>query len=130
MQLMLREVERAREEAAQRDLERIQGGWRFVAGQRVATLIVSGDHYTMRFRNGDHYEGTLRLNPLCRPRAMDMTIDEGPENHIGKPVVAIYHFDGDHLIWCPAPPGDERRPESFPTTDQSGVLCLIFCRAS
>jgi uncharacterized protein (TIGR03067 family) len=130
MQLLMREMEKAREEAANRDRERLQGGWRFVAGQREASLIVSGDQYTMRFRNGDHYEGTLTLDPTCRPRAMDLTIDDGPVEHRGKPVVAIYQFDGDHLIWCPAPPGDTRRPEAFPTTDNSQALCLIFRRAS
>lgn len=128
MHILLREVDRAREEAAQRDLERLQGGWRFVTGQREATLVVNGDQYMMRFRNGDYYEGTLSLDPTRRPYAMDLTIDEGPEEHRNRPVVAIYHIDGDHLIWCPSPPGEERRPDSFPTTDQSGALCLIFRR--
>ena len=120
---------RAREEAVQRDLERLRGGWRYVAGPRQASLIIEGDQYVMRFRNGDQYEGCLTLDPCCRPRAMDMTIEHGPEHHCGKPVRAIYQFDGPHLIWCPGIPGEETRPEAFPPLDGS-ALCLIFRRAT
>jgi uncharacterized protein (TIGR03067 family) len=126
---MLGIMERAREEAALRDMERLQGGWRFVAGPRVATLIIEGDQYVMRFRNGDQYEGSFSLDPFCRPRAMDMTIEAGPEHHVHREVRAIYQFDGDHLIWCPAPPGVDERPEAFPPLDGS-ALCLIFRRAT
>jgi len=129
MQTMLGVMARAREEAAQRDMERLQGGWRFVAGPRHASLIVEGDQYTMRVRNGDQYEGTLSLDALCRPRAVDMTIDDGPEHHRGLSVPAIYQFDGDHLIWSPAPPGESFRPEAFPPLDGS-ALCIIFRRAT
>lgn len=129
MQAVLGLMTQAREDAALRDLERLQGGWRFVAGSRRATLIIEGDQYVMRFRNGDQYEGTLSLDPCCRPRAMDMCIDEGPEHHRGKLVRAIYQFDGDHLIWSPAVPGKDDRPEAFPPLDGS-ALCLIFHRAT
>ncbi|MFQ3594256.1 MAG: TIGR03067 domain-containing protein [Gemmataceae bacterium] len=129
MQAVLSSLTRAREEAAQRDMERLQGGWRFVAGPRYATLIIQGDQYLMRFRNGDQYEGSLSLDPCCRPRAMDMTITDGPEHHRGKRVLAIYQFDGDHLIWSPGVPGEAVRPEAFPPLDGS-ALCLIFRRAT
>lgn len=129
MNALLRDVDRAREEAAQRDIERLQGGWRFIAGQREASLTVSGNQFTMRFRNGDLYEGTFSVDPTCRPRAMDLNIDLGPDEHRGKLVVAIYQFDGDHLIWSPAPPGRDERPSAFPPTDDAHNLCLIFRRA-
>src|SRR5688500_13512690 len=97
--------DQARQDAARRDRERLQGTWGFVSGRREAELIVCGDHYTMRFRNGDVYVGTFQLDPTSRPRAMDLVIREGPDAFRGKTALAIYEFDGDHLIWCPAEPG-------------------------
>jgi uncharacterized protein (TIGR03067 family) len=119
--------DRAREEAARRDRERLQGTWRFVAGRREAQLLVSGDHFTMRFRNGDIYVGTFRLDATQRPRAMDLTIQEGPEPFRGKTALAIYELDGEHLIWCPAIPGDAERLRAFPG-EEDGHLCIVFRR--
>jgi uncharacterized protein (TIGR03067 family) len=121
------DIDRVREEAARRDRERMQGMWKFVSGKREAQLLISGDHFTMRFRNGDIYVGTFTLDALAKPRAMDLTIQEGPEAFRGKTALAIYEFDGDHLIWCPAEPGRENRHGCFPAPDD-GHLCIIFHR--
>ena len=127
MGLILDEV-RAREEAARRDRDRLQGTWAFVSGKREAQLLISGHHFTMRFRNGDIYVGTYTLNPTHRPRAMDLVIEEGPEQHRGKTALAIYEIDGEHLIWCPAEPGRSDRLRAFPPEDDLEHLCIIFRR--
>ena len=57
---------------ALRDLERLQGTWNFVSGIRPAQLLIAGDHFTMKFSNGDLYMGTLRLDPTQDPAAMDV----------------------------------------------------------
>jgi uncharacterized protein (TIGR03067 family) len=119
---------RAREEAARRDRERLQGTWSFVSGKREAQLLISGDHFTMRFRNGDIYVGTYTVDPTHRPRAMDLVIHDGPEAYRGKTALAIYELDGEHLIWCPAEPGREDRLRAFPPEDDQGHLCIIFRR--
>jgi uncharacterized protein (TIGR03067 family) len=119
---------RAREEASRRDRERLQGTWTFVSGKREAQLLISGDHFTMRFRNGDIYVGTFTIDPTHRPRAMDLTIHEGPEQYRGKTALAIYELDGEHLIWCPAEPGRQDRLRAFPGDDDQGHLCIIFRR--
>jgi uncharacterized protein (TIGR03067 family) len=116
------------QETARRDRKRLQGSWRFVAGRREARLLVEGDRYTMRFRNGDVYSGTVELDPTHRPRAMDLRIDDGPEAFRGLTALAIYHFDGDHLIWSPAPPGSPDRPRAFPAGEDHERLCIIFRR--
>jgi uncharacterized protein (TIGR03067 family) len=118
----------ARQEAARRDRERLQGSWRFASGRREAQLHVRDEHFTMRFRNGDVYRGTLAVHPTHRPRAMDLHIEEGPEAFQGLTALAIYHLDGDHLIWCPAPPGSPDRPRAFPRDEDRGRLCIIFRR--
>lgn len=117
-----------REESARKDRERLQGVWSFVSGQREAQLLVSGEHFTMRFRNGDIYVGTFTLDPTHRPRAMDLHIQEGPEQYRGKRALAIYEFDGDHLIWCPGEPGKEDRLRAFPPAGDRDHLCIIFRR--
>src|SRR5262249_13985918 len=119
---------RAREEAARRDRDRMQGVWKFVSGNREAKLLISGEHFTMHFRNGDVYVGTFTLDAAAHPRAMDMTITGGPEAHKGKRPRAFYEFDGAHLIWCPAEPGREDRLRAFPGHDDVGALCIIFKR--
>jgi len=120
--------DRAREEAARFDRERLQGSWKYLSGHREAQLLISGNHFTMRFRNGDIYLGTFTLDPTHRPRAMDMTIDEGPEPHRGKKALAIYELDDDHLIWCPAEPGREDPLRTFPPIEDREHLCIIFRR--
>lgn len=126
--MVLGDKERAREEAARKDRERMQGAWTFVSGQREAQLLISGEHYTMRFRNGDIYVGTFALDPIHRPKAMDLHIEEGPPQYRGKRALAIYEFDGDHLIWCPAEPGRDERLRAFPPEEDHEHLCIIFRR--
>lgn len=120
--------QRVREDLAAKDRERLQGAWMFVSGHREAHLLVSGDYFTMRFRNGDIYVGTYALDPTQHPRAMDLFISEGPAQFRGKRALAIYEFDGDHLIWCPAEPGKEERLRAFPPCECRDQLCIIFRR--
>ena len=72
------DLHQAREEAARKDGERLQGVWSFVSGKREAELLISGDHFTMRFRTGDIYVGRLTVDPTHKPRAMDLVIEDGP----------------------------------------------------
>jgi uncharacterized protein (TIGR03067 family) len=115
-------------EAARRDQERLQGAWAFVSGRRQAQLLIAGGRYTIRFHNGDIYMGSFALDPTHKPRAMDLVIEEGPERFRGKTALAIYEFDGDHLIWCPTEPGRAQRLRAFPPADDLDHLCLVFRR--
>ena len=68
---MLLEIdrERVREEKARIDRERLQGRWVALSGQRADQMHVEDDQFTLTFRNGDVYSGTLTLDPTQRPRA-------------------------------------------------------------
>ena len=120
----------AREAAALRDRERLQGVWDFVTGRRKVQLVVRGDRFTARFNNGDVYEGTFELDPTKKPKAMDMVVVEGPAPYKGQTARCIYALDGDHLVWCPARPGTADRPKAFPATDSQEFLCVIFRRGA
>jgi uncharacterized protein (TIGR03067 family) len=129
VQTILRETDLVREEAALRDRQRLQGGWRRVAGTREAHLAVTGDRFVMAFRTGEVYEGTFTLDPTCRPRELDLHIEKAQDAHAGKDALAIYQFDGDHLIFASGMPGSGERPAVFPHEGETGRLCLIFRRA-
>jgi uncharacterized protein (TIGR03067 family) len=110
------------------DHGRLQGTWDFFAGPREAQLIVTGDQFTIRFRNGEVYQGTFILGPTERPKTLDMVITEGPERHRGQKSLGIYAFDGDRLIWSTGKPGSTQRPRFFPAREDREPLCIVFRR--
>jgi uncharacterized protein (TIGR03067 family) len=128
METLLLDPELARETAASKDKERLQGTWNYVAGIREAQMLIAGDHFTVKFHNGDIYLGTYVLDATTKPKMMDMTISEGPEKHRGKTSLIIYELDGDHLIWCPAEPGTGNRLRTFPPEEDKQHLCIVFRR--
>ncbi len=128
MDTLLLDLDLVREAAIQRDKERLQGTWNFVSGIREAQILIAGEHFTVKFKNGDIYLGMFTLDPTAKPRMMDMLIHEGPEKHRGKTSLVIYELDGDHLIWCPAEPGTGNRLAAFPPDDDMHHLCLVFRR--
>jgi uncharacterized protein (TIGR03067 family) len=117
------------EELARREQERLQGRWVFMSGIREAELLIMGNLYTVRFKNGDAYRGRFTLDPTHKPKSMDMRIIEGPARHLGKVARAIYALDGKHLIWCPNKPGLEEPLPFFPPPDDQEHLCIVFRRA-
>ena len=127
--MMVENRELVREEVSRIDSERLQGRWIALSGRRAAQLHVDGDDFVLSFRNGDIYAGTLTLDPTQRPHAVDIFIEEGPEHHQNLSSLAIYEFDGDHLILCPGEPGTTNRPRAFPPEGDDTRLCLVFRRA-
>lgn len=128
MNPLLQDPASVREDAARRDRDRLQGTWDFVSGGREARLVIDGGHFQVRFKQNDVYRGTFTLDPTRRPKAMDMTVTEGPAERLGKTALCIYQIDGDHLIWCPSPPGSGERLRAFPPEGDCGNLCIIFRR--
>ena len=90
-----------KEAAAAKDRERLQGVWNFITGRRKVQLYITGDHFTAKFSNGEVYVGTFEVDPTKKPKAMDMTVAEGPERYKGLTTRCIYALDGEHLVWCP-----------------------------
>ncbi len=109
------------------DLDQIQGVWMSVAGPREARLLVAGVRFTIEFTGGDLYMGTFKLSP-GQPGQIDMVIEEGPPEHVGRNSLGIYQLDGGVLRWCPGRPGTNRRPTAFPDVDDPRYLSLVFRR--
>ncbi len=127
MSALLHEAD-VKEAAAARDRERLQGVWNFITGRRKVQLYITGDHFTAKFSNGEVYVGNFEVDPTKKPKAMDMTVVEGPERYRGLTTRCIYALDGDHLVWCPGTPGGRDRPRAFPPTDSQEFLCVVFRR--
>jgi uncharacterized protein (TIGR03067 family) len=106
--------------------EALQGAWLSVAGRRQAELLVSGDHLTVHFADGDIYMGRFTLGE-GRPATMDVRVEEGPPRDKGQVARCIWEVDGDTLRWCIASPGQLQRPARFDEADPRH-LCLVFHR--
>jgi uncharacterized protein (TIGR03067 family) len=108
--------------------ERLQGVWHFVSGSREAQLLISGEHFTVQFKNGDTYIGTFTLEPIARPKRMDMKIAEGPERHRGKTALCIYALDTNRLLWAASKPGESEAPRFFPPPEDKEHVHIVFER--
>src|SRR5262245_8172783 len=110
------------------DLDRLQGAWVSVSGRRHAELLIAGQLFTVRFRDGDIYMGRFELDTQSRPAHMDMRIDEGPARHKWQTTLCIYELDGPTLRWATTEPGQRGRLTAFPAEDDPHCLCLLFQR--
>jgi hypothetical protein len=106
------------------DLESLQGVWVSVAGPRQARLLIAGRRFAFEFVGGDIYMGTFDI----LSGRMDMYIEEGPREHVGRYSRCIYRLEGGILQWCPGRPGSDRRPTAFPDVNDPRHLSLVFRR--
>jgi uncharacterized protein (TIGR03067 family) len=121
-------IDDSRLDMARAERERLQGTWNFVSGSREAQLVIDGEQFTVRFKNGDAYRGTFALDPIARPKRMDMTIVEGPERHRDKTARCIYALDGNRLLWAAGKPGEDEAPKFFPPPEDKEHAHIVFER--
>jgi uncharacterized protein (TIGR03067 family) len=128
MSVLSTESETLHDVLAREEADRLQGDWLYLAGLRAADVSFSGDRFVVRFHNGEVFNGTFVLTPLHHPRAIDLTIQEGPR-HVGKVSLGIYQVDGKRMVLCPGVPGTGERPRYFPPADDRERLSLTLKRA-
>ena len=129
--------ENANGEAVAKDLQAFKGTWRLsskeVNGKKfseeeikdvIATADGSGK---VTVRRGDQVigEGTVKLDPTKKPKAIDVTFTEGERK--GKTVLGIYEIDSDAFRVCVARDGDER-PTDFSAKAGSGRTLVAYQR--
>lgn len=113
------------------DLKAIQGTWTAGLEGKKVNLTFSGSKFSIDF-DGKTFKGSFRLDPTKKPKAIDLSIEDGPEKEVvGKTSLGIYAFDGDQLKWCGGEPGESKRPADFPAKegDGPGGLYLIMKKA-
>ena len=129
--------ENANGEAVAKDLQAFKGTWRLsskeVNGKKfseeeIKDVIATNDGSgKFSVRRGDKAlgEGTVKLDPTKKPKAIDVTFTEGERK--GKTVLGIYEIDSDAFRVCVANPGDER-PAEFSAKAGSGHILIVYKR--
>jgi uncharacterized protein (TIGR03067 family) len=118
------------------EAKKLQGAWQAVtyeaAGmpqQDVAEKVActcEKDVFTFQYEGKVIWKATFKLDPSKKPKAIDMTITEGPNK--GQAIVGIYEVDKDALKWCTAIAGDTERPKEFGSQAGSNVALYSFKR--
>jgi uncharacterized protein (TIGR03067 family) len=125
-----------KDDAAKADRDKLQGVWTVVSlevgGKEVGAdetkkfkLEFKGDKVIFT-AGDDRHEGTFKLDPTAKPKAIDVMPLDGPDK--GKTERGIYAFEGDTLKICGAD-ADKERPKEFTTKEGSGRTLVVLKRA-
>jgi uncharacterized protein (TIGR03067 family) len=125
----------ANDDAARKELKKMQGTWVMVSGEdggerlpegtvKNGRLTIAGDRHTVHVGEVT-IVGTHKVDPGKEPKEIDTTDTEGPFK--GKTTLGIYKLDGDQFTVCFAPP-DKDRPKEFTTKSGTGVLLHVWKR--
>ena len=98
----------------------LRGGKEPPADAPKPMLTIEGDKVTVKI--GDMtMKATLKADPDKKPKALDMTPEDGP--HKGEVIKAIYEVKGDELRVCHGAPGSDR-PTEFASKDPGEILAV------
>jgi uncharacterized protein (TIGR03067 family) len=122
---------------ADKDVKEPQGVWTFESqvvdgketpADRVKTMTstIEGGKYAVRRGDELVQAGTYIVDPSKSPKAIDMTVGEGPGK--GTVMLGIYAFDGGMLKVCFDPTG-KKRPTEFKSEAGSGLVLSSHKRA-
>ena len=123
-----------KEEAARKELLKLQGEWKLKAGeasgQAMPPNVVNGFSMMIKaneyeFRNSLETEkGRIILNPTARPCQIDIVIVDG--SFKGEKQLGIYEIGEKSVKFCINQPGDSKRPDKFSTTAENQFLLFEF----
>jgi uncharacterized protein (TIGR03067 family) len=127
----------AADKPTKNDKARLQGTWALLSVEidkkplsmdelKDARLVVSGDHYSFTLGK-DRLEITYKMDEGKRPKAIDLTVVEGPEK--GKTYHGIYQLEGDTYAVCRPTEPNKERPTEFATQPGSGFMIVVWKRA-
>jgi uncharacterized protein (TIGR03067 family) len=122
-----------KDKALKEELKRLDGTWEVVArvadGKEVtlsddekAQATVKDGKFTLRLGGREAGQGSLKLDPSAKPKAIDI-IPEG-----GEAMPGVYELKGDELKVCRAAPGSER-PKKVESKEGSGHILDTWKRA-
>ena len=123
------------EDAAQNELKKIEGTWRFVSRVRVDgkpnppeqlarwKLTITGEKWSVLEDGKLGNAGVHKFDPTKKPAQLDVLITKGEEK--GSYHIGIYELEGDTMKVCLGFPNKER-PTSF--TPELGQYAVVFQR--
>lgn len=120
-----------------KDAKLIEGDWSPVSAEMAGTkmpdefaksiqLKVKDGRYTVTVGKAKD-EGTLKLDAVKKPKAMDIIGTDGPNK--GKTFLAIYEVNGDSLKICYDLSG-KARPEDFKTAQGTQQFLVAYKRVT
>jgi uncharacterized protein (TIGR03067 family) len=125
-----------KDDLAKKDLDALKGTWKAVGGEedgkavpeedaKKFKLVVDGDKYTFTVEGVSEEQGTLKVDPGQKPKAIDVMIMSGDDK--GKEQHGLYDVEGDTLKLCFSPPGGER-PKALAGKEGTMATLFIFKR--
>jgi uncharacterized protein (TIGR03067 family) len=128
----------ARDDAAKKELKKLEGTWVLVSGEvgkklsaehvKKGKIVWKGAEVTVHtpHQSKEPIKGTVKVDPTKSPREMSWVRRTGP--HAARTMLAIYEFKGDDQYRvCFAPPG-KARPRAFTTKAGSGHMLHVWKR--
>ena len=134
--LLLAADDKDQGDAAKKDLKALEGTWKALKGEENGAavkegdikkyeLTIKGDKYTLRVNGEETEQGTLKLDPTKKPKAIDIKITKGDDE--GKDQYGLYQVEGDRFTLCFAPAGKDR-PKQLKTEAGSDQSLIVFER--
>lgn len=117
------------------DGKKLQGSWKLVAAElggkpfpdevlKTMMLVLADGKYTVTVGKQTD-EGTVKLDPTQKPRAMDIVGTRGPNK--GKTILAIYELKDTTLRVCYNLSG-KARPAEFKTGSDAQLFLVEYKR--
>jgi uncharacterized protein (TIGR03067 family) len=92
--------------------------------RKTIKLVIKDDKYTVTVGTQTD-QGTVKLTPSAKPKALDITGTDGPNK--GKKIPAIYELNGDTLRVCYDLSG-KSRPTEFKTEMGTQLFLVTYKR--
>jgi uncharacterized protein (TIGR03067 family) len=119
-----------KEKKGKTDQDAIQGKWVLASGEKEGEkappeivgkvfITFTGDKLAVSF--GENKEGTFKLDPSKKPKAIDLSVG-------GKNIRGIYKLEGDTFTICANEPDKDGRPGEFKTGPGSGTVLMVLKR--
>ncbi|HYV38585.1 MAG TPA: sigma-70 family RNA polymerase sigma factor, partial [Gemmataceae bacterium] len=128
------------DDAVKKDLQALQGTWLAVIVERNGEkapedalknvkVVIKEDKIVFNLDSDNRnppFKTTFKIDPSKKPKAMDISPEEGPQEGVSVP--AIYELDGDALKICldDRKGTSDKRPTEFKTTPGSRLLLFVL----
>ena len=120
----------------EKELRKFQGAWTIESSEaggkelpsgelKGVILTFEGDKHTVKKGDEVLQAGTMKLDLSKSPKAIDVTITQGPEK--GAVMLGIYELSGDTLKVCFDAEG-KKRPTQFKTAPGSETFVIVHKR--
>jgi uncharacterized protein (TIGR03067 family) len=118
-----------------RDLGLLKGKWTIVSlaleGNAITDVLGGAlifDNLNVRSEIKNRVKkATFTIDAGKSPKQMDVTELEGPQR--GKPLPGIYSLTGDELTICYPRSPSMKRPQTFESTERSGIMLIRLTRS-